>query len=445
MEIEPQFFSFARGEKVPGLFLSRIDYIISGNITIDSSTGVTLTIKPGTVIAHSAGSTTGKLLIDGTDDGDIGDAINCVGDPANGGYITWVAAGRAANTPYIGVPYSNLSTFIELESGSHYDIRFTKFLGMGFAVVVSEGNGTIRDNQFYANSRGLDLINCAGIQCQNNLFSVNNQACRVVNGSVTVRNCTFDRNTLTLNWATTGSETGSMAAVNCLFTSNTYGIRICSANGSVTDNNNGFYNNSVAHIQNNSGVAITYYGVSYAQGASIPPSSARGDIVLTGDPYDFSVVNTDGTYTDFADRLHVAQTSSIIDAGYDPDYAGMPFFTTALGHAADIPPVDMGYHYPGVVRFVDAGQILSAGEQTGQSWTTAYKYLQDALDEAAVTPITSICVAKGTYYPDEDKDNGHVNNIRTETFNLVEGMEIYGGFSDTGTENPFEVELAAQF
>ena len=122
----------------------------------------------------------------------------------------------------------------------------------------------------------LDLINCAGIQCQNNLFSVNNQACRVVNGSVTVRNCTFDRNTLTLNWATTGSETGSMAAVNCLFTSNTYGIRICSANGSVTDNNNGFYNNSVAHIQNNSGVAITYYGVSYAQGASIPPSSARG-------------------------------------------------------------------------------------------------------------------------------------------------------------------------
>ena len=210
----------------------------------------------------------------------------------------------------------------------------------------------------------------------------------------------------------------------------------------MTDNNNGFYNNSVAHIQNNSGVAITYYGVSYAQGASIPPSSARGDIVLAGEPYDFSVVNTDGTYTDFADRLHLLQTSAVIDKGYDPDYAGMPFFTTALGHAADIPPVDIGYHYPGVVRYVDAGQILAAGEQTGQSWTTAYKYLQDALDEAVVTPITSICVAKGTYYPDEDKDNGHVNNDRTESFNLVEGMELYGGFF--GDENPFSFSLISR-
>ena len=178
---EPQYDTCDNGNFVAlGYHHPRVDYYLYMNITVDSSTGVTLTIKPGTVIAHSAGSTTGKLLIDGTDDSDIGDAINCVGDPANGGYITWVAAGRAANTPYIGVPYSNLSTFIELESGSHYDIRFTKFLGMGFAIVVSEGNGTIRDNQFYANSRGLDLINCAGIQCKNNLFSVNNKACRVV-------------------------------------------------------------------------------------------------------------------------------------------------------------------------------------------------------------------------------------------------------------------------
>ena len=109
----------------------------------------------------------------------------------------------------------------------------------------------------------------------------------------------------------------------------------------------------------------------------------------------------------------------------------MPFFTTALGHAADIPPVDMGYHYPGVVRFVDAGQILSAGEQTGQSWTTAYKYLQDALDEAAVTPITSICVAEGTYYPDEDKNGGHMPDVRSETFRLVTGTGLYGGFTSS--------------
>jgi hypothetical protein len=45
-----------------------------------------------------------------------------------------------------------------------------------------------------------------------------------------------------------------------------------------------------------------------------------------------------------------------------------------------MPPVDIGYHYPGVVRFVDAGK--TDGDQMGLGWDSAYQYLQDALDEA---------------------------------------------------------------
>ncbi len=41
--------------------------------------------------------------------------------------------------------------------------------------------------------------------------------------------------------------------------------------------------------------------------------------------------------------------------------------------------------------------------------------------------LTSPFCPAGTYYPDEDKDNGHVNNDRTETINLIEGLELYSG------------------
>ena len=43
------------------------------------------------------------------------------------------------------------------------------------------------------------------------------------------------------------------------------------------------------------------------------------------------------------------------DGGDDPRYEGMPFYTTALDDRCDVPAVDIGYHYPGVVRFVDGG------------------------------------------------------------------------------------------
>ena len=64
----------------------------------------------------------------------------------------------------------------------------------------------------------------------------------------------------------------------------------------------------------------------------------------------------------------------------DPGYEGMAFYTSALDNRCDVPPVDIGYHYPGVVRFVDASK--DDGDQTGLGWDSAYQYLQDALDEA---------------------------------------------------------------
>ncbi len=129
-----------------------------------------------------------------------------------------------------------------------------------------------------------------------------------------------------------------------------------------------------------------------------------------------------------------------VDAGDDPGYEGMAFFTTALDNRCDVPPVDIGYHYPGVVRFVDASK--DDGDQTGLGWDSAYQYLQDALDEAGSTIITGIAVANGTYYPDEDKDSGHSNNTRTESFELVDGLALYGGFA--GTEDIFDFDIGTR-
>ncbi|MGD8969736.1 MAG: hypothetical protein PVI07_19700, partial [Anaerolineae bacterium] len=64
------------------------------------------------------------------------------------------------------------------------------------------------------------------------------------------------------------------------------------------------------------------------------------------------------------------------------------------------------------VIYVDA-DATTGGD--GQSWSTAYRYLQDALDEAnSGGGSYEIWVAEGVYYPDEDSDGDHVAGAATE-------------------------------
>jgi hypothetical protein len=70
----------------------------------------------------------------------------------------------------------------------------------------------------------------------------------------------------------------------------------------------------------------------------------------------------------------------------------------------------------------------------GSTWGQAYAKLQDALLHACNCPNTdfNIWVAQGTYYPDEGV--GRIDNDRDETFVLCDGIQLYGGFSGSGTE-----------
>ena len=68
----------------------------------------------------------------------------------------------------------------------------------------------------------------------------------------------------------------------------------------------------------------------------------------------------------------------------------------------------------------------------GTSWATAYQYLQDAI--AGVASGDEIWVAEGTYKPDQGA--GKTAGDRTASFNLVNGLGMYGGFK--GTESTRE-------
>jgi len=78
----------------------------------------------------------------------------------------------------------------------------------------------------------------------------------------------------------------------------------------------------------------------------------------------------------------------------------------------------------------------ASGANNGTSWTDAFEYLQDALDETNASGSTDyeIWVADGVYYPDEDSDGDHTNNSYFESFRfLYDNVKVYGGFSGVET------------
>ncbi|MEE8156214.1 MAG: right-handed parallel beta-helix repeat-containing protein [Phycisphaerales bacterium] len=64
-------------------------------------------------------------------------------------------------------------------------------------------------------------------------------------------------------------------------------------------------------------------------------------------------------------------------------------------------------------------------------WSTAYRYLQDALADADVGD--EIWIAAGTYIPDEDCANPGGTGLWSASFSMIEDVAIYGGFEGTET------------
>lgn len=89
---------------------------------------------------------------------------------------------------------------------------------------------------------------------------------------------------------------------------------------------------------------------------------------------------------------------------------------------------------------VFVNQNVGGGLADGSSWDNAYTHLQDALTSAG--DGDQIWVAAGVYFPDEGI--GQTNNSVTATFQITDGVQLYGGFEGverTLAERDWEINI----
>jgi len=90
--------------------------------------------------------------------------------------------------------------------------------------------------------------------------------------------------------------------------------------------------------------------------------------------------------------------------------------------------------FTGAMAAEDGGTIFYVKMQgnddsSGTNWNDAFATLQKALESAQSGD--QIWIAKGTYYPTKES---LASDARTKTFQMKNGVEIYGGYSGIGTE-----------
>lgn len=88
-----------------------------------------------------------------------------------------------------------------------------------------------------------------------------------------------------------------------------------------------------------------------------------------------------------------------------------------------------------------AGSVLyvdddAAAGGNGESWDTAYRFLQDALTDAAKGDVSEIRVAQGVYTPDRDEAEPKGTGNRFESFDLLPDVQLIGGYAGLGARDP---------
>ncbi|MEM9934550.1 MAG: choice-of-anchor Q domain-containing protein [Bacteroidota bacterium] len=143
-----------------------------------------------------------------------------------------------------------------------------------------------------------------------------------------------------------------------------------------------------------------------------------GDQILDEDPQFLSAETND---------YSLSGTSPAIDIGQPS-----PFEFDLLGNPRNSGTgVDLGAYEFQLDICSDVGSRLyvdvqASGLQDGSSWNNAFTDLQLALATARTCEVNEIWVAEGTYKPVQGLDDN-------ETFLLVNGVSLYGGFSGSET------------
>jgi predicted outer membrane repeat protein len=152
--------------------------------------------------------------------------------------------------------------------------------------------------------------------------------------------------------------------------------------------------------------------VTVARQSGDPNITVQSGALLTFNSSDYYLPQTVTLAADEdADYLHGTAVISVTVAGVVSTY-----LTAIEGDNEDAPPI----------LFVD---LQASGANDGNSWTDAFRDLQEALNIARYAPdVEQIWVATGTYTPAAPLGD------RTATFELINGVAIYGGFPSGGGE-----------
>ena len=182
-----------------------------------------------------------------------------------------------------------------------------------------------------------------------------------------------------------------------------------------------------ANVKNNNSYFSTNYfdggTVTFMEGATV--LAADVPLVLTGT---FSSITGTATFA----------TSSLTEGNHfiTVVYNGHPTFATSSATIVQsvVNPATCAT-FTNNIAYVNAS--LAGGDNSGTSWENAFLTLEEALDAARTCGVTQIWVAKGTYqptdYPIGISTAGTLTD-RNYTFEMVDGVAVYGGFSGNGAE-----------
>ena len=126
---------------------------------------------------------------------------------------------------------------------------------------------------------------------------------------------------------------------------------------------------------------------------------------------------------DAGDASSVTVTIEVVEAEPTGEIVNTAILTSDVGWVRAVETTDVCC-FGGSIIYVDD---TASGSNTGLNWNDAYNDLQDAFARASECTTTEIWVASGIYMPDV------INGDRNISFELVDDVEIYGGFNGTET------------
>jgi hypothetical protein len=216
----------------------------------------------------------------------------------------------------------------------------------------------------------------------------------------------------------------------------------------TTTSSSYFRNNSLQLTENN----YTQLGGSSANHFDLGSGNTNYFALTPMFSNEFDLDGPDNIHRTSDDGLRLAVPSKLIDAGLDSEYplAGVLYTDLRGTNRKQANFVEVGA-YESLVSVCPSGAgdtILRVNNQlafngNGLTWSTAYNTLGDALIMAQGCPnIKEVWVKLGTHNPERTDQNlfYNVTDNKTRTFELRNGLRIYGGFAggetSKNTRNP---------